>query len=154
LLSKISNLSCDQICEETISDGVDGWNLVDIFDQIDRLLPELDYADFIHHCIGGSSLSIYQQEIITQYNNSTSMDTSQSSALTVRTIGVACKSSSSSSSSVKTPISAAEKGSYSQANYSRGASDRRTALHQPQQLFVSSSDTKAKKNLRRRRSSL
>lgn len=149
----ISNLSCDQICEETISDGVDGWSLLDMFDQIDRLLPELDYADFIHHCIGGSSLSIYQQEIITQYNNSTSIDTSQSSALTVRAIRVACKSSSS-SSSVRTPISATEKDSYSQANFSTGASDRRTTLHQPQQLFVSSSGKKAKKNPRRRRSSL
>ena len=155
LLSKISNLSCDQICEEIITDGVDGWSLLDMFDQIDRLLPELDYADFIHRCIGGSSLSIYQQEIITQYNNSTSIDTSHSSALTVRTIRVACKSSSSSSSSVKTPISATEKASYSQANFSTGGSDRRTTLHQPQQqLFVSSSDKKAKKNPRRRRSSL
>lgn len=158
LSSKMSILSCDQIYEETINtgddgndDGVDygvdgGWSLLDIFDQIDRLIPELDYADFIHNCIGGSALGIYQQEIITQYNNSTStsIEPSQSSALTARTSRV----SSSSSSSLKTPPPAAA------IAKEKGVSDRRTHHHQPQQLFVSSSDKKAKKNPRRRRSSL
>jgi len=149
LLSNMSIQSVDQINEETNgndghSDGNDiGWTLIDLFDQIDRLLPQLDYADFIYHCIGGSSLAIYQQDVINQYISSTSIDVSQSSDPVVRSIEAS--PSSSSSSSIKTPI-ISEKGS--NRNAGRGVTDRQLNVRD------SSSDKKTKKNPRRRRSSL